>query len=322
MNNEDIFVSIIIPVYNNERTIQETINSALNQTYSNTEILIIDDGSTDNSFDIVKKNENEKIKIFRQENRGVSASRNFGISCARGCYLQFLDADDLLHHQKIELQVEFIKKTNTSPSFVCSSWARIDEKSTLENLNIQNRYIPVVSNKITTYIKGDNFIPLMCGLIQREAALKISGFNEEMTHIEDVNFLLRLFITDNHFVLMPSYEPFFYYRLVKNSASQQNKAAFLKGIFTNYELVKSQIKHPYKDTLLFDNIWTVYSNAVSNNYYNLVSKVATELFLFKWNKKLSFKFLMFKLLGNDLYCRLVRTYSRYKNYLQASKIGQ
>src|SRR3954463_5077031 len=101
-------VSIIIPVYNAEKYIAETINSAADQTWSNKEIIIIDDGSTDGSLAIAKRFANDQIKVFSQANKGASAARNRGLLEAKGKYVQFLDGDDLLMPNKIALQLEHI----------------------------------------------------------------------------------------------------------------------------------------------------------------------------------------------------------------------
>ncbi|MFA6276969.1 MAG: glycosyltransferase [Pedobacter sp.] len=99
-------VSIIIPFYNAEDFLVETLQSAINQTWENKEIILIDDGSTDGSFLKVKSFKNEKVKLIQQQkNKGASAARNLGLSCAKGDYIQFLDADDLLSPNKIEKQV-------------------------------------------------------------------------------------------------------------------------------------------------------------------------------------------------------------------------
>jgi glycosyltransferase involved in cell wall biosynthesis len=83
-------VSIIIPVYNAASFINETINSALQQTWPNKEIIIVDDGSTDDSLILAKKFEGDIVKIFSQQNKGASAARNKGLAEAKGDYIQFL----------------------------------------------------------------------------------------------------------------------------------------------------------------------------------------------------------------------------------------
>ncbi len=102
-------VSIIIPVYNAEKYIAQTIQSALDQTWPKKEILIVDDGSDDASFSIIKSFESEDVKVFWQKNQGACVARNLGIKEAKGNFIQYLDADDLLKNNKLELQ---LKATN------------------------------------------------------------------------------------------------------------------------------------------------------------------------------------------------------------------
>ena len=90
--------SIVIPVYNVENYIERCIKSVLAQTFRNFELLIIDDGSTDHSLNIIKRLQNEgKIRLFTQENRGTGAARNLGIKKANGDYCVFVDGDDYVH---------------------------------------------------------------------------------------------------------------------------------------------------------------------------------------------------------------------------------
>lgn len=98
-------VSIIIPVYNSAKYLAETIQSALNQTWADIELIVINNGSTDNSLSIAESFESEKIKIFSQVNKGASNARNRGLQEATGDYIQFLDSDDLLSPDKIEKQM-------------------------------------------------------------------------------------------------------------------------------------------------------------------------------------------------------------------------
>jgi glycosyltransferase involved in cell wall biosynthesis len=99
-------VSVIIPVYNSAQHLAETVQSVLDQTWKNIEIIMVDDGSTDNSYTLAQSLVNDQIKLFKQENRGASAARNLGLAHAQGDYIQYLDADDLLSTDKIESQVK------------------------------------------------------------------------------------------------------------------------------------------------------------------------------------------------------------------------
>ena len=99
-------VSVIIPVHNSSKYIQECINSVINQTYKNLEIIVIDDKSTDNSVEIIKSIRDKRIKsIELKENVGAALARNKGIELSTGDYICFLDSDDYWYHKKIEKQL-------------------------------------------------------------------------------------------------------------------------------------------------------------------------------------------------------------------------
>ena len=101
MMHSNPLVSIIIPAYNARRLIGESIDSVLNQTYSNCEILVIDDGSTDGTRAFLQHRYGDQIRYIYQKNQGRGAARNYGLRLARGKYIQFLDADDLILPDKI-----------------------------------------------------------------------------------------------------------------------------------------------------------------------------------------------------------------------------
>lgn len=99
-------VSILIPAYNAERWISETLKSALSQTWTNCEIIVIDDGSSDNTCHIARRFESKSVRVITQDNMGASAARNKALSLAQGDYIQWLDADDLLAPDKIAQQLK------------------------------------------------------------------------------------------------------------------------------------------------------------------------------------------------------------------------
>jgi len=113
-------VSILIPAYNAERFVGAALRSALDQSWQNTEIILIDDGSTDQTFAVAKQYASAKVKILRQENRGAAAARNSALREAQGDFLQYLDADDLLNPDKIREQVLLLQQ---HPSYVSVSSA-------------------------------------------------------------------------------------------------------------------------------------------------------------------------------------------------------
>lgn len=118
-------VSIIIPLFNSGSTISETLQSLIDQTYDNLEIIIIDDGSTDNSLEIVSAFSDPRIKIFKQSHKGPGPQRNFGIKNSTGKYIALIDADDVAAKNRIENQIDYLLK-NTEVQILGSNAYFID----------------------------------------------------------------------------------------------------------------------------------------------------------------------------------------------------
>lgn len=114
--------SIVIPLYNKQVSIQNTLDCALNQTFKDFEILVVDDGSLDNSYEIVKKNQlaDSHIKLIKKENGGVSSARNEGIRCSTMKYIAFLDSDDIWEENYLEEQAKLIEKFPNAVLWGCA----------------------------------------------------------------------------------------------------------------------------------------------------------------------------------------------------------
>lgn len=137
-------VSVIIPTYNNSKYIIDAINSVLSQSYTNLECIIIDDGSTDNTKEILHNFiQSKKVFYYFQENEGVSAARNLGIEKSKGSQILFLDADDLLHNNALELLVNNIKDYD----MIFGAW---EDFGIVERKNL---YLHFYNNTLSTYLK-------------------------------------------------------------------------------------------------------------------------------------------------------------------------
>ena len=170
----DKLVSIIITVYNASRFLEETINSIQEQTYSNWEAIFIDDCSSDNSYNLIKKyqKEDKRIKLIKNKtNSGAAVSRNNGINHAEGDYLCFLDADDKWHPEKLEKQINFMQELNCEFSFTGYQFAnekcnpngkivsvpnKINYKQALKNTTIWTSTVMFNMGKLT---KDDIYMP-------------------------------------------------------------------------------------------------------------------------------------------------------------------
>lgn len=173
------FVSIIIPVYNGESYLVETIKSVLNQTYKTFEIIIVDDGSTDGSAAIIK-NFSVPIRYFFQSNSGTAAARNFGIDKAKGSFFTFLDQDDLWLEDKLSLQISAFKN---------------DSKLDIVFGQIKQFYSPEVdelfrqSNRCSSSLMP-GYLPSAM-LIKREAFFNVGLFESNWQIGEWANWFIR-----------------------------------------------------------------------------------------------------------------------------------
>ncbi|AFY54116.1 putative glycosyltransferase [Rivularia sp. PCC 7116] len=181
-------ISVIIPVFNGEVTIGETINSILNQTFRDIEIIIINDGSTDDTLATIKEISDSRIKIFSYPNAGLSASRNRGISQAKGEYISFIDADDLWTTDKLELQWKALQENPQAA--IAYSWTDyIDESSQFLKSGRRIKANGDVFSKLLVI----NFLENGSNpLIHRKALEKVGGFDESLAAAEDIDMWLRL----------------------------------------------------------------------------------------------------------------------------------
>ncbi|WP_445732031.1 glycosyltransferase family 2 protein [Mariniflexile sp.] len=166
-------VSIITPMFNSEAFISETINSVINQTYLNWELLLVDDGSHDKTIEIANRYiaENNKIKLFKNAtNQGAAISRNKGIKASKGDYIAFLDADDLWKPNKLETQITFMQTENCDICF--SSYEQMDEAG--KPLNKLVKALPELTYK--KYLKS-NYIGNLTGIYNAKVLGKITAPN-------------------------------------------------------------------------------------------------------------------------------------------------
>jgi glycosyltransferase involved in cell wall biosynthesis len=234
-------VSIIIPVFNSQESLAETIESALAQTWPNKEIIIVDDGSSDKSLDVAKGFKNPAIKIFEQENKGASAARNKGLAEAKGEYIQFLDADDLLNSIKIEDQLRLLKEKPGAISN-CATIHYFDKSDPYLNQHAHEWYSEGSTNGVQflTRLYGGSLIgPAYGGMIAIHAWLcpkaiieKAGKWNEELSADDDGEFFCRVILASNEIIY--SDKSLCYYRkyVQKKSLSTAN----------NYDANKSLLK--------------------------------------------------------------------------------
>jgi len=180
-------ISIIIPTYNQAESLQETIESVLNQTYKNIEIIIVDDGSTDNTLEIISSFDNDKIICIQQENKGAGNARNRGIKKANGKYIAFLDSDDLWLKNKLRKQIDFMKQNPEIGLLGTGCYQMIDI-----NKIIHKKIFPF-ENKILQkdLIKYNPFIQSSV-MIRKDIFNSVDLYDEKFKESEDYDLWLRI----------------------------------------------------------------------------------------------------------------------------------
>lgn len=226
MNFQEKLVSIITPCYNGERYVSQTIESVLAQTYTKWEMLIVDDGSKDNSARIIKDycKKDSRIKLIQQPNGGSANARNHGIREAKGQYIALLDSDDLWEKNFLDEQIKFMQEKNAA--CVYSSYKRIDENS-VECL------CPLKCKKSVTYkdMLIRNYIGCLTGLYDCSKSGKIF-LHEELKSIRD-DYAYWLDVVKASGIAYGNQKELARYRVLKNSTTGKKKK-LIKAQFNFY----------------------------------------------------------------------------------------
>ncbi len=188
-------ISIIMPCYNAGKLIAETIESVLQQTHKEFELIIIDDGSTDNSKEIISSFNDERIKYFAQPNAGQCKASNFGISVSKGDFIKFLDADDIINSKHLELQLTRIKD---HPDCIAScEWGRFyddDFSSAVFNPESVWKDLPGLTWLKMSLSQKYDMMGAWLWLIPRAILEKAGGWDERLSLNNDFEFSIRLLL--------------------------------------------------------------------------------------------------------------------------------
>lgn len=199
-------VSVIIPVYNGERYIHRCLESLFRQTYTNIEIIVIDDGSKDTTADICRKLavRDSRIIFSVQENKGVSAARNKGLELAKGEYVCFVDADDYVDKSFVESHIKMIKSDPQIDISVCGFVDEKNDGTVIHQSEIDKRYVYSVSD-----FKQTDFVPYVCWQImfkriKLDCGNKKIRFETNISIKEDMLFLYELMMNSNKVIINPT----------------------------------------------------------------------------------------------------------------------
>ena len=182
-------VSVIIPTYNRAHVLGRSIQSVLNQTFQDFELIIVDDGSTDDTESLVNRFSSKKIKYVRhQGNQGRSVTRNTGIRLAKGDYIAFLDDDDEWMPEKLDKQMKIIGTAPPEVGVVFTKFKQYDRFGDY----VPQRKLPKKEGNIFKQLLGEYFIGLQTILVKKECFDKVGLFNKRILYAQDWDLLLRI----------------------------------------------------------------------------------------------------------------------------------
>lgn len=240
-------VTVIIPAYNYAQFISETLASVQAQTYQHWECIVVDDGSTDNTSAVVASfsRKESRVRVIRQENKGLAAARNTGIANSTGEYVQFLDADDLLESKKLERQIEFLEQH--SDVDIVYGDVRYFRTGNPEQLLFSQAsenapWVVPLSAKgkdVLLSMLRNNFMVVSSPLLRRSVISDVGPFDGVVKGVEDWEYWLRCAIRDKRFHFQDSEDSRTLIRIHPNSMSTDARLMLRSMVLMHRQLAPS-----------------------------------------------------------------------------------
>ncbi len=284
-------VSVIVPTYNTIAYLPDAIESILQQTFEDFEILLVNDGSTDSTAEWAKKITDPRVRYIEQNNQGLSAARNTGLDLAQGRYVAFLDADDVWEPTKLDKQVALLE-TNPDIGMV-HSWVWFMDG---EGRSTGRIWKTQAEGMALAHLLQRNDVAVLSALVRRECFTRIGGFDIALRSLEDWDLWLRLAVNDSIAVIR---EPLAYYRQLPGSMSRNcevMEASFKTVIDRHFALAPQSLqflrdrsygsayqclawKAIQSDRPDFDLAWAYYRSALRFNVRTLLTLDGFKLLL-------------------------------------------
>ncbi len=292
--NEKYKVTVGIALYNCQEYIERCLNSVLEQTYSNIEIIVVNDGSTDNSLNIVneiKKNsiKKDRIKIYTKENGGPSSARNYIIEKSTGEFILLIDSDDWLEKDAVEKMMEIQYKYNCDivkiNYCVNSSEDKMINKGGFQKY--KDKLIDVAIHKeklITDILLGNIPAYTWSMLIKKEVIKKELYFEEDIVHLEDKLFLIKL-ISNVKNIFFSSEILYHYFLNINGLMHKNNFEYYLEKDIELNKIINEIIEeyyNDYKNLFIINN--TMSSYAIERNLYNIYKTTNEQKMVEEYNK--------------------------------------
>ncbi|MGM3307852.1 glycosyltransferase family 2 protein [Anabaena sp. WFMT] len=265
-------VSVIIPCFNSGKWLVEAIDKCLQQTYPHIEIIVIDDGSTDNSLDIIK-GYGDKIIWRSLSHKGGNYARNLGFNLSQGKYIQYLDADDYILPEKIERQINFLEATGAD--VVYGDWRHqhhlANGSSFLDKIEVSENQDDILAALLANW-----WVALAALMYKRNVVENSGGWDENLLAAQDRDFFLSVAMTGAKVVYQPGCYAI-YRRYGSVTVSTSSKARWLKSHYLVLKKAEQQL-------LQKNQLSMIYRQALAKSYFEL----AREALLFDYEQYLMF----------------------------------
>ena len=320
-----IKLSIIIPIYNIQRFVEQCVNSVLKQNYNEYEVILVDDGSKDLSGIIADKiaNNNNNVKVYHKENGGLSDTRNYGIKKAKGEYLLFVDGDDFIKDNVLGNLVNCIEKNNNPDVIFLNICKWFNNAAIPMNEGINSKIIEGKNKEkiLKNIAKLNKFPGSACTkLVKRKIVLDNNLFFEKGLLSEDIDWVIRLLNKAETFAYC-NHEYYFYRQNREGSITNNVKSKNIN------DLMKTIVKFSNKET---ENKANIYINSMLAFEYSIVlanymllneeeqKKVEYDIFEYFWilsygrSKKTRIIYILSKIVGKKRIAKLLALYLKYR----------
>jgi len=253
-------VSVVIPAYNASRTLRATVASALAQTMNDIEVLIVDDGSSDDTLAVARSLESDKVSAMTQRNAGAAAARNTGIRAATGEYVAFLDADDLWLPHKLQRQLEHLERHPQSDAVQCGSYF-VDDSLRL----LYVKHCTDTGNALMESLQFQNLPAFLSALIvKRTKLLAFGGFDTRLEILEEWDMALK---ASRHCAMRSVPDPLVLYR-VHPGNRHRNVDIHIKPGHIILESLFAEPDLPDDIRRLQGRIYGVFYRTLAGGYHN------------------------------------------------------
>lgn len=238
-------VTVVVPALDAAGWIADALQSVINQSYPKDalEVIVVDDGSRDDTSRVARRvmarSGIAHTVVSTPSTAGPSAARNLGWTRARGEWIQFLDADDVIEPKKIELQVQSAHMTAPDVAVVFSKWGRLACREGSWIREGSDVDPTVGDDPVLDILRSDNFIATGSQIFRRAWLERVDGYVDAYRWIEDVDLLLRLAFRGGRFLKAPAVQPVFWYRQRSGSLARSDNGAFVDGCLRNARLAEA-----------------------------------------------------------------------------------